>query len=268
MAETRLFDFCLKIDHLECVRSYHRPHCLETVEPIGISDIFRNHQCFRFCSMPPLKIAKVIEWNLDRGFGFLSDDEGNERTFLHIKELVGGARPPMVGDRIAYSLGADPQGRPQAVKATNLRRGVSLTWRNWLLLAFLLILPVMGMLRIEQPIGSYWLMALMVAASVTSYLLSSQDKRLAETGGWRISEMRLHVLELIGGWPGAFIAQKRFRHKCNKGAYQFVFWIIVIGHQIVAIDIFRGGEVSYTTWKLLRSLFSVAIDSRPYQLMG
>lgn len=218
--------------------------------------------------MPPLKTAKVIEWNLDRGFGFLSDDEGKERIFLHIKELVGGARPPMVGDRIAYSLGPDPNGRPQAVKATNLRRGVPLSWSNWLILALLLALPVTGMLHIKQPIGSYWLMALMLAASATSYLLSSQDKRLAETGGWRISELRLHVLELIGGWPGAFIAQKRFRHKCNKGAYQFVFWIIVIGHQIVAIDIFRGGEVSYTTWTLLRSLFSVVIDASPSHLIG
>lgn len=43
-----------------------------------------------------------------------------------------------------------------------------------------------------------------------------EDKRRAEAGVWRISEAHLLMLALIGGWPGAKLGQKRFRHKTRK----------------------------------------------------
>ncbi len=43
-----------------------------------------------------------------------------------------------------------------------------------------------------------------------------EDKRRAEQGAWRISEAQLLILALIGGWPGAKLGQKRFRHKTRK----------------------------------------------------
>lgn len=49
-------------------------------------------------------------------------------------------------------------------------------------------------------------------------------------------EARLHFMELIGGWPGAFLAQRRLRHKCSKVSYQVVFWMIVIAYQLAAFD--------------------------------
>ncbi|HSH15989.1 MAG TPA: DUF1294 domain-containing protein [Verrucomicrobiae bacterium] len=54
----------------------------------------------------------------------------------------------------------------------------------------------------------------------------------------RVSEANLHLLELLGGWPAALLAQRRLRHKCSKGSYQFMFWLIVLGHQFVAGDSF------------------------------
>src|SRR5690606_35473230 len=49
------------------------------------------------------------------------------------------------------------------------------------------------------------------------------DKRSSIKGGRRVREAHLHWLELLGGWPGAFIAQRKLRHKNRKGSYQFVF---------------------------------------------
>ncbi|MDE0835608.1 MAG: DUF1294 domain-containing protein [Akkermansiaceae bacterium] len=53
------------------------------------------------------------------------------------------------------------------------------------------------------------------------------DKKAAEVGAWRVSETMLHALELFGGWPGAFLAQKRYRHKTRKASYQAIFQSIV-----------------------------------------
>ena len=54
------------------------------------------------------------------------------------------------------------------------------------------------------------------------------DKRAAKKKQWRVSEMQLHTLELLGGWVGAFIAQKIFHHKTKKKSYRLVFWLMLI----------------------------------------
>lgn len=53
------------------------------------------------------------------------------------------------------------------------------------------------------------------------------DKKAAVSGKWRVSEARLHTLEFLGGWPGAFLAQKVFRHKTKKKGYQAMFWLML-----------------------------------------
>ena len=66
--------------------------------------------------------------------------------------------------------------------------------------------------------------------SVVSFCLYWLDKGRARTGTWRISEATLHGSEMLGGWPGAWVAQRVFRHKWRKGSYMGIFWIIVAAH--------------------------------------
>ncbi len=56
------------------------------------------------------------------------------------------------------------------------------------------------------------------------------DKWKAEADDWRIPESTLHTLELLGGWPGGIVAQKRLRHKNRKFSYQMIFRAIVGTH--------------------------------------
>ena len=40
-------------------------------------------------------------------------------------------------------------------------------------------------------------------------------------------EASLHVLALMGGWPGALLAQRVVRHKTRKQPFRTVFWATV-----------------------------------------
>jgi uncharacterized membrane protein YsdA (DUF1294 family) len=49
-----------------------------------------------------------------------------------------------------------------------------------------------------------------------TFAFFGEDKRRAGLGEWRIPEARLLFLASIGGWPGAKLGQRRFRHKTRK----------------------------------------------------
>ena len=48
-------------------------------------------------------------------------------------------------------------------------------------------------------------MLVMGAAAYWAYAL---DKPRAQAKEWRLSEARLHLFELLGGWTGALLAQR------------------------------------------------------------
>ena len=65
------------------------------------------------------------------------------------------------------------------------------------------------------------------AASIAAAIAYRLDKSAAERNVWRTSETMLHVMALIGGWPGALVAQQVFRHKSRKLSFQLAFWTTV-----------------------------------------
>ena len=71
------------------------------------------------------------------------------------------------------------------------------------------------------------LLAYMVTSAL-SYAMYAMDKSAAKSGAWRTQESTLHGLSLIGGWPGALIAQQVLRHKSKKEEFRFVFWLTVV----------------------------------------
>ena len=66
--------------------------------------------------------------------------------------------------------------------------------------------------------------------SLLTYTIYAFDKKWAKTKERRIQERVLHTCEFLGGWPGAFVAQRILRHKTKKMSYQAVFWSIVLVH--------------------------------------
>ena len=71
-------------------------------------------------------------------------------------------------------------------------------------------------------VGAYILL------SMITFIAYAIDKAAAQAGRWRTSEATLHLLALLGGWPGALLAQQMLRHKSKKGSFRIVLWITVI----------------------------------------
>ena len=66
--------------------------------------------------------------------------------------------------------------------------------------------------------------------SGVAFLMYGADKAAAAQGRWRTSESTLHTIALVGGWPGALVARRVFRHKTIKEPFRTIFWGTVIGN--------------------------------------
>ena len=66
--------------------------------------------------------------------------------------------------------------------------------------------------------------------SGAAFLMYGADKSAAEQGSWRTSESSLHTIALVGGWPGALVARRVFRHKTRKQPFRTIFWGTVIAN--------------------------------------
>ncbi|MEO6183424.1 MAG: DUF1294 domain-containing protein [Verrucomicrobiota bacterium] len=140
-------------------------------------------------------------------------------------------------------MGKDAKGRVCATNAVHENDGGRITLLNLLVIAGLLVLPAIALQRRVADLR--WVSAYLLVFSVLTYWAYASDKRWAREKSRRLPEAHLHLLELLGGWPGAFLAQRRFRHKCSKGNYQFGFWLIVLGYQFIAFDSLYDWHLSH-----------------------
>ncbi len=69
----------------------------------------------------------------------------------------------------------------------------------------------------------FWL----VGINITTFVAYGVDKRAAIKKSWRVPEKDLHTLEFLGGWIGAYIAQKLFKHKTSKKSYQTIYKLMI-----------------------------------------
>jgi uncharacterized membrane protein YsdA (DUF1294 family) len=148
-------------------------------------------------------------------------------------------------------MSRDGQQRSPARNGAHTRRGFGNSIASLLLLG-LLALPAFAL----RSCGSYagWIAVFAVAMSSVTFGLYAWDKRRAVNDQWRIPEAQLHLLELLGGWPGAWLAQRWLRHKCSKASYQIVFWLIVLGHQFVSFDSLQDWQFSRAALNALQTI--------------
>ncbi|TCT00157.1 uncharacterized membrane protein YsdA (DUF1294 family) [Pseudofulvimonas gallinarii] len=174
--------------------------------------------------------GRITDWDDGRGFGFVVPNGGGEKAFLHIKAFERGSRRPISGDPVSYVTGRDERGRLQAEAVRHIRTAALKPDRRVrfprLLLGVvsLLCIAAMGVFAVLP----HWLVLASLFMSLVVWLLYFVDKRAALAGRRRTPESSLHLGSLLGGWPGALIAQRLFHHKTAKREFQTVFWMTVI----------------------------------------
>lgn len=87
------------------------------------------------------------------------------------------------------------------------------------------------------------ILAWSLACSLVSISQYAIDKRRSRVAGPRIRERTLLLTALAGGWPGALIAQRLFRHKTRKQPYKTRLWLAIAFHLLL---------VALVIWALLR----------------
>lgn len=186
------------------------------------------------------RAGTISQWDDGKGCGWVKS--GGTRAFLHIREFERPERKPRLGDEVTFIEGIDAKGRECAKAVRFVKTGVPVGAVGWCVLAGLLVLPVLAVLALSLPL---WVVpTAMVVISAVCYWMYAHDKQQAVDGGWRVAETWLHLAELLGGWPGAFLAQRRLRHKSRKVSYRVFFWMIVMIHQIAAVDVLLDHRLS------------------------
>lgn len=180
--------------------------------------------------------GRIIDWNDDKGFGFVTPSGGGDRAFVHFNDFQRGSRRPVNGDLISYRVKSDVRGRAKACEVRHAGQRIeapkapSRIPRTATGIAGLAIIGGAVVLDFIPLVLGGWY----AAASLVSYLAYAFDKASAERNGRRTPENTLHLFDLLGGWPGALIAQQRFRHKTVKQPFQFIFWVTVLGNLAAA----------------------------------
>jgi len=211
--------------------------------------------------------GKITEWNDEKGFGFITPSTGYERVFFHISDIKHRRGRPQINQSVSFICKKDSQGRPCAVEIIYIGKHLRKQPANPnphagkkkimpYVLVFLFFATV-AILTFVFAIIPIFVIAIYAVASLVTFIAYAIDKSAAQHGRWRTSESTLHSMSLLGGWPGALIAQQTLHHKSIKKEFQWEYKFTVLLNVAVTVWLLtpRGPELTLTFLDFLEKVF-------------
>jgi uncharacterized membrane protein YsdA (DUF1294 family)/cold shock CspA family protein len=188
------------------------------------------------------EVGELIEWNNDRGFGFIQRPDNEGKIYVHIKAIRKGVERPKLGDWLTYDVAHDKSGRTTAAHATvrgakYYTRGAPRLWGAAIITALIIAGVMLGRLPV-------WVPALYVLAGIGSFFYYGADKVRANRKSWRTPERMLHLVDLTFGIVGGLLGQHIFRHKLWKTGFVYITGLTAALHAmtlgLIAVGVFAG----------------------------
>ena len=185
--------------------------------------------------------GRLVEWFDEKGYGFIQpNDLSKERVFLHIKDFARPGPRPIAGCALEYRVILDERGRYRAQQVTYLKASQAAVKparaKNNIvamprkaspmqLLCMAYILALAG-LSLAGLLSGVIVLGISII-NLMSYWFYAQDKEAAQLGNRRVPENTLHLLSFLGGWPAAWLAQQRLRHKTQKQPFRKIYFCTI-----------------------------------------
>lgn len=186
--------------------------------------------------------GSLSAWNDERGFGTIESTQGGEPIFVHVSAWPLGSGRPRLNQTVSFEVEVGPKGKRaknlQLIRARATAQATERASRAQWGGATLFIIPAFLMLYLAIAIfwkTPLWVAGLYLAASTATFMAYAADKSAALRRARRTPERALHTLSLIGGWPGALLAQQWLRHKSTKQAFRQAFWGTVLVNVITLL---------------------------------
>ncbi|ENU20991.1 hypothetical protein F994_00457 [Acinetobacter bohemicus ANC 3994] len=192
--------------------------------------------------------GRLVEWFDEKGYGFIQpNDATKDRVFLHIKDFARQGPRPIVGCALEYKVLLDGQGRFRAQQATYLKasqmqekitklkkeNGQQQQKLKAMQIACIAYILALAVFSIAGLLNGMVLLFISIINAMT-YWMYAQDKEAALQGNRRVPEQTLHILSFLGGWPTAWLAQEKLRHKTEKQPFRKIYFC-TIGLNILLI---------------------------------
>ncbi|RKG29833.1 DUF1294 domain-containing protein [Acinetobacter tianfuensis] len=193
--------------------------------------------------------GRLVEWFDDKGYGFIQpSDASKARVFLHIKDFARPGPRPIVGCALEYLIILDERGRHRAQQVNYLKAAQVKTAQpkhkdnivrirkkiqpmQILCIGYIVLLAVLSIAGLLNGVA---LLAISLVNAAT-YWFYAQDKEAAQLGNRRVPENILHILSFLGGWPAAWLAQQKLRHKTQKQPFRQIYFCTIAFNVLLVI---------------------------------
>lgn len=172
--------------------------------------------------------GNITTWNDEKAFGFITPNGGGRQVFIHISDFKNRTHRPVINQEVMYTLSHDKLNRICAKNATLLGDNLWQKPRGLFSLIFAISFLVIVAVAVLADKVSPLILCIYLTISFLTFLMYRSDKIAAQKHKWRTSESTLHFFSIIGGWPGALMAQQILRHKSKKVSFRIVFWVTVV----------------------------------------